>query len=635
MILQINSVSKSFGTDEILNDVSIKLEERERVGVIGKNGCGKSTLLKIICGEMPYDSGNISIAHGAKIGYLKQVASFVSENTIIEEMMSVFSDVSSLENDMREIEKMLETEKNDKIREKLLKTYSEKSEMFDKNGGFTVKAKINTVLNGMGFESFDKNMKISKLSGGEKTKLSLAKLLLEEPEILLLDEPTNHLDFKTMQWLESYLKSYRGAILAVSHDRYFLDSLFTSIYEISNTHCKKYTGNYSAYLIEKEKNFELEKKNYEQQQKEIKRLEDYVAKNLVRASTTKMAQSRQKMLERMDIIENPTSEKDFKGFKFEISYPSYKDVLTVEDLSLYINGSTLLCRNINFDIKRGEKAAIIGDNGIGKSTLLKTILGLRGGFEGSFDIGRNVDISYYDQDLKAIGDGKTVFDEVYDKNPLMSETDIRTLLGSIGFSSDDIYKKTESISGGERAKLAFLLIALEKKNTLILDEPTNHLDLSAKETLDKSLKDYEGTVIFVSHDRYFLNKVATKIIELTKDGVNVFEGNYNYYLEKRNVLNQQTQRQAENKKKTNSYQEERKILGTKRSLEKRIKNAEEEISKYEEENALLNSQLEKYATDYEKCSEIYKKIEENNNNISLLFESLENCEAELESIESL
>lgn len=629
MILQLNGICKSYGVDEILTDVSLKLEDRERIGIIGRNGSGKTTLLKIISKEESYDGGNIIVQKDAKIGFLKQIDEEAEKNTIIEEMMSVFEDVSSLENDMRKIEKLLETEKNAENHEKLLKTYSLKSEQFEKNGGFTIKAKIETVLNGMGFGNFDKNMKISKLSGGEKTKLALARLLLEEPDILLLDEPTNHLDFKTMQWLEEYLKSYRGAIAAVSHDRYFLDSLFTSIYEIENHRCKKYTGNYSQYLLQKQQNFEIEQKTYENQQKEIKRLEEYVAKNIVRASTTKMAQSRQKMIERIEIAHKPQSEKDFKGFKFEKTFSSYKDVLTVYDLSLYINNENLLCKNISFEIKRGEKAALIGDNGVGKSTLLKTILGMRKSYGGNFEIGRNVDISYYDQDLKSVDDKKTVFDEVYDKNPRMTETEIRTLLGGINFSEDDIYKKVENISGGERAKLAFLLISLEKRNTLFLDEPTNHLDLPAKEKLDVSLKEFDGTIFFVSHDRYFLNKVATKIIELTPNGVNVFNGNYDYYLEKKNFESKSSEKTAKSEKKTNSYQEEKRLLGLKRSLEKKTAGTEEEISRLENENEDFRMKLEEFATDYEKCSEIYKKIEDNEDKISKLYKKLDEYENEL------
>ena len=632
MVLQLIGISKSFGIDEILNDVSLKLEDRERIGIIGKNGCGKSTLLKIISKEETYDKGNIIIAKGARIGYLKQVDSDMHKNTIWEEMMSVFSSVSALEEEMRNIEKELGKTTDEAEHERLLKSYATKSEQFEKNDGFTIKAKIDTVLNGMGFGSFDKNMEISRLSGGEKTKLSLAKLLLAEPEILLLDEPTNHLDFKTMQWLEDYLKSYRGAIVAVSHDRYFLDSLFTSIYEISNCKCTHYAGNYSKYLEQKEKNYEIELKTYEHQQKEIKKLEEYVAKNLVRASTTKMAQSRQKMIERIEVVDKPQSEKEFRGFKFEKEFASYKDVLTIENLTLKIDSDIkkILCKNVSFDVKRGEKVALVGDNGVGKSTLIKTILGLHKDYDGEFEIGRNVEISYYDQDLKTVDDNKTVFDEVYDKNPTLTETQIRTLLGSINFSDDDIYKKVSMLSGGERAKLAFLTIMLEKRNTLFLDEPTNHLDLPAKEKLDLSLKNFDGTVFFVSHDRYFLNKVATKIVELTSGGVRSFDGNYDYYLEKKDVGSTVSNKPSE--KKTNSYQEEKRLLGLKRSLEKKISKTEEEIAILEEKNTLLNEELVTNATDYEKCNEIYKEIEKNNETIMELYEEFEKYENELEDL---
>ncbi len=633
MVLQLIGICKSFGVDEILSDVSLKLEDRERIGIIGKNGTGKSTLLKIISKEETFDKGNIIVQKGARIGYLKQVDSEMKKNTIWEEMMSVFSHVSLLEEEMRNIEKELENTTDENEHERLLKSYATKSEQFEKNDGFTIKAKIDTVLNGMGFGAFDKNMEISCLSGGEKTKLALAKLLLAEPEILLLDEPTNHLDFKTMQWLEDYLKSYRGAIIAVSHDRYFLDSLFTSIYEISNCKCTHYTGNYTKYLEQKEKNFEIELKTYENQQKEIKKLEEYVAKNLVRASTTKMAQSRQKMIERIDVINRPMYEKEFKGFTFEKEFASYKDVLTVDNLTLKIDSDIkkVLCKNVSFDVKRGEKVALVGDNGVGKSTLIKTILGIHKDYDGDFEIGRNVEISYYDQDLKTVDDNKTVFDEVYDKNPHLTETEIRTLLGGINFSDDDIYKRVSMISGGERAKLAFLTIMLEKRNTLFLDEPTNHLDLPAKEKLDLSLKNFDGTVFFVSHDRYFLNKVATKIIELSQNGVRSFDGNYDYYLEKKDALNLAVNT-VSSEKKPNSYQEEKRLLGLKRSLEKKIAKTEEEIALLEEKNEKLNEELVTNATDYEKCNEIYKEIEKNNEIITELYEKFDEYENELNSL---
>lgn len=634
MVLQLNSVSKSFGVDEILNDINMSVEATDRIGIIGKNGSGKTTLLNIISKNTSYDNGSISLAKDARVGFLKQTGCEIYHTTIWEEMISVFEDVYNIEKSLRSLEKEISVETDEERRNQLLNSYAKKSEMFEKKDGFLVKTKIQTILNGMGFEKFDVNMSVDKLSGGEKTKLSFAKLLLEEREILLLDEPTNHLDFKTMQWLEGYLKNYRGAIITVSHDRYFLDKSVNTIYEIENTRMKKYTGNYTAYLSQKEQNLSIEEKTYKKQQAEIKKLEDYIAKNLVRASTTKMAQSRQKKLEKMELIDKPTYDNDSASFVFEQEYTSYKEVLSVNDLSVFVNGNEkkrTLCKNINFKILRGEKAALIGDNGIGKSTLIKTLLGYHKDYEGDFEIGRNADIGYYDQELKILDGKKTVFDEIYDRHPRFDEGKIRSLLGSMNFYDEEVFKKVDMLSGGEKAKLAFLTLMLQKNNTLFLDEPTNHLDLASKENLDLALKNFEGTIFFVSHDRYFLNKVATKIIELTEDGIIVFDGNYDYYLEKKDLLTASKENIQDNKsnKKQNDYFEQKKKQSAIKSLTKKFEKCENDILICEEEIERLNKELEENGSDLEKCQSLYKELDEKINEQEELYKLFEELEEKL------
>ena len=542
MALQLSNISKSYGVDVILENISMNINDNEKVGLIGVNGAGKTTLLRIISGELSYDSGSLYTPKDAKIGFLKQNSSQDFGKTIWSTMMSVFQDVVQIEEDMRRLELDMNNSFGNE-HQRIMNRYGTLSEQFEKMGGFELRAKIMTILNGMGFGDFDLNMKVELLSGGEKTKLSMAKLLLEAPEILLLDEPTNHLDFKTMQWLENYLKTYRGCVITVSHDRYFLDSLVDSIYEIERNKCTKYTGNYSKYLEQKKQNYEIAMKHYTAQQKEIKRLEEYVDKNGVRASTAKMAKSKQKMIDRMEVLDRPDGALDACKFKFELVYPSYKDVLTVEDLSLMVNKSgvlTTIADNISFDIKKGEKIALIGANGVGKSTLLKTILGKNENFGGSFEFGRNVEISYYDQEQEFLNNSKTVLDEIWDRIPRCDESEVRGMLGGMLFRDEDVFKNVSDLSGGERARLLLLIIMLEKANTLFLDEPTNHLDLPSKEALDVAMKEYDGTVFLVSHDRYFLNKIADKIFELTPSGIVRYNGNYDDYLESRESVNRES-----------------------------------------------------------------------------------------------
>lgn len=635
MILQVNNICKSFGTDIILEDINLKAEQGEKIGLIGANGAGKSTLLKIICGEIPYDSGSIIAAKDLRKGFLKQTDALDGTKTIWGEMIDVFSHIVDMEQEMRELEnKMSDVAITDDERAKVLDVYGKRSESFEKAGGFELRARILTVLNGMGFEGFNLNEKITNLSGGEKTKLAMAKLLLEEPDLLLLDEPTNHLDFKTMQWLEGYLKSYKKAVIVVSHDRYFLDSVVDTIYEIERTRSTRYVGNYSKYLEQKEQNRDLQSKAYELQQKEIKRLEDYVARNIARASTSKSAKSKQKIIDKMEIVERPASELKSCRFFFESAYSSFKDVLTAENMSVSVNDGGILKKlfaNVSFEIKRGEKVALIGANGIGKSTLLKTLLGIHKEYTGRFDFGKNVEIGYYDQEQKILDGNKTVLDAAWDLVPRMDESEVRTMLGSLLFTNEDVFKKIDSLSGGEKAKLEFLTISVKKPNTMILDEPTNHLDLPSKEALDVALKEYDGTVFFVSHDRYFLNKIADKILELTETGINLYIGNYDDYIEKKTVPAQSVG--ATIKSSSNSYEEEKRAQALKKSLTKKLAKAEEDIAAAEKKAQELSNQLELTGSDYEKARELYEEIENNNKLIEQLYADWENFSEQLSAFE--
>ncbi len=638
MAMQITSITKSFGVDLILENISMNINDNEKVGLIGANGAGKTTLLRIISGELSYDSGSIFTPKDASIGFLKQNAVENSANTMWEDVMEIFSDITILENEMRNLEiKMAQDSISDEKRSDIMNSYSRISTEFEAKGGFEIRTRIKTVLNGMGFEEFDiQNTKVSTLSGGEKTKFAFAKLLLKNPDVLLLDEPTNHLDFRTMQWLEGYLKSYRGIIIAVSHDRYFLDSLCDTIYEIERNKCTRYVGNYSSYLEAKEKNYEIALKHYEAQREEIKRLEDYVARNKTRASTAKMAKSKQKSIARIELLEKPQLMNKACRFKFELEFPSYKDVLFCENLELKVNAQGIaktIAKGINADVKRGEKVAIIGANGIGKSTFLKTLVGINTMHSGEFEFGRNVELSYYDQEQKLLYENKTVLDEIWDRFPRMDETEVRTLLGTVLFTDEEIYKRVSLLSGGERARLMLLIISLEKANTLLLDEPTNHLDLSSKEALDTAVKDFSGTVILVSHDRYFLNKVADRILELTPNGIISYDGNYNDYLEYKNSLLLAGQKPDE-KSATSGAQEyeinKRKQANIK-NLCKKLMQTEKDIEAIEQKIEELKLQILDAGADFVRAGELFSECEKNENRLNDLYELWNTLSIELEN----
>ncbi len=636
MALQIENITKTYGTDVIIKNISFSASDNEKIGLIGPNGAGKSTLLKIIAGDISCDEGRIFTPKDCRIGYLRQDISYEENSSIRQFMMSAFSDLLSLGDELRALEERMALGDKDPEHARVLNTYGSKSELYEKRGGFEINTRINTILTGMGFEDFDQNMRISDLSGGEKTKLSMARLLLENPEVLLLDEPTNHLDFKTMQWLEGYLKNYNGIVIVVSHDRYFLDALAETIYEIDRNVITKYKGNYSKYLVLKKQNEEVALKHYNARLEEVKRLEEYVAKNIARASTSKMAKSKQKAMEKIEVGEKPSVSTDVCRFSFDGVFRSYNDVLTLENVSLSIPKSGMLetlAQNISMEVKRGEKVAVIGANGVGKSTLLKAILQKHEFFDGDIEIGGNTKISYYDQEQKQLSDEKTIFGEISDCFPMMDEVEIRTKLSLVLFKDEDVFKKISTLSGGERARLMFLIIMLEKPNVLILDEPTNHLDLPAKEALDTAIAEYKGTVLFVSHDRYFLNKTADKIFELTPDKMTSYNGNYDDYIRYlTKIAEKPSVNTAVKTTAAMDYESAKKHQGIVRSLEKKISSAENEISRLEKEIEALQAELEKCGSDFERARELYDEVNRYNEALNNEYESWNNYSEELKKM---
>lgn len=536
MLVQLNNVGKSFNGEILISNINLKVEEAEKIGLIGVNGAGKSTLLKMIYGDLSHDEGEIIKSRGKTFAYLKQDSGLNLENSIKEEMLSVFNELLNVERELRELEKLMSSqeiiEDYEKL-EKIMKKYSSKTDYFVMQGGYEIEAKINTILNGIGFENFDLNIKVSKLSGGQKTKLSLAKILLNEPDLLMLDEPTNHLDLEALNWLEGYLKSYKGAVLIVSHDRYFLDSTVSVIYEIERGKSKRYTGNYSKYVSLKAEEKELHIKNYERQQEEIKRLQTFVDKNIVRATSAKAAKSKRKAIERMEKIDVPLGDLKKVNMNFEIKSKSYKEVLQFKEGIVSVGegeNKKILTEDLNFDLTRGDRVALIGPNGVGKTSLLKVLIGDLQLEHGSINWGKDVQIGYYDQEHEKLNPNNTILEEVWDDFPTMKESKIRGVLGRFLFSGEDIFKKIGDLSGGEKSRVALSKLMLIEANLLLLDEPTNHLDLQSKEVLESALKDYEGTILFISHDRYFINKIGNKVMELTKEGVKCIKGNYDDYL---------------------------------------------------------------------------------------------------------
>lgn len=627
MLLNVEHLYKYFNGQALLKDINFTVEDREAVGLIGINGCGKSTLLNIITGSEGFDKtpeglGSVNIAGKASIGFLRQNSGLNSELTIGEEMKNAFAPLLETLDKMKVLEKkMADGGDIDSISHE----YAELSSYFEARDGYRIDVKIKQVLNGMGFGSTPTDRVISTLSGGEKTRLALAKLLLEEPNLLILDEPTNHLDFETLMWLEDYLKGYKGAIIIVSHDRYFLNKVCTRICEIEQGGLTSYRGDYSSYLVQKKMNSERQLKEYEAQQKEIAKLEDYVAKNLVRASTSKMAKSRQHMLDRIERIDKPLMYTKPPKIKLEYDIEPTKDIVRVVDCPLVVGEGAdkkELIKSLTMNVRRGEHVAIIGANGIGKTSILKLIQGIIPHEGGNISWGGNVKISYFEQEHAILDPHKTVLEEIMDRYPRLSEQQARSVLGAVLLTGENVFKPISVLSGGERAKLCFAIMALNRGNVLVLDEPTNHLDLSTKEVLEDALAEFGGTIILVSHDRYLLNKVASRIIEIKHDGVNSYEGNFDAYSEAVNAARQlKMQSEAEikraeeekaykeNKARQYRSKEQRAADAQKRNrireLEKEIEDTEVLI--FELENAISDPEI---ASDYSKMSEKCKELEE-------------------------
>ncbi len=630
MLISANNIEKSFSGNVIFKDVSLAIEDGCRYGLIGVNGAGKSTLLSILFEGADYDSGEVFKKADLHVGVLKQNSGLERESSIIAEMRKVFSDVLDAEEAMRKIEsEMAELSDADTAEyRRLSAAYAAKQAYIDSRDGYNMDVKIKTVLNGMGFADKQLDTPINILSGGEKTRLAIARLLLEAPELLVLDEPTNHLDFKTLNWLEDYLTNYKGAIFVISHDRYFLDKIVDNIFEIQAGKLYTYKGNYSAYLVQKEERYERSLKEYEAQQEEISKLQTYVDKNLVRASTSASAKSRIKMLENMEILENPEYYEKKIRLKFETTKQPYKDVLTVKDLTVTVGKEHKdLCSHINLDVKRGEKIAVIGDNGIGKSSLFKTIQGIIPHYVGEVIWGKNATISYYEQENLNLNPENKAIDELWDRFPHIPEAQIRKVLGNVLLTKEEVFRPVKVISGGERARLALCIIMLEKSNVLLLDEPTNHLDLNSKEVLESALSDYDGTVIFISHDRYLLNKIPDKIVEITREGAVIYDGNYEYYKERLMSLKsaETAEKKAEPKKKAETTYRSKEQRRADAQRKQRIRELENEISYLEQTCAELEKELsaEEVYSNFELTREKSLQLEEANKKLEICFDEWE------------
>ena len=543
IILQANKIERSFAGEVLFDNISLQVDERDRIALVGKNGAGKSTLLKILVGEEEPTSGEINKKRDLSLTYLAQDSRFESTNTIYDEMLHVFNDLRKTEKTLRQMELEM-GEKTGADLEKLMQDYDRLSEEFRQAGGFTYEADIRAILNGFKFDESMWQMKIEELSGGQNTRLALAKMLLEKPNLLVLDEPTNHLDIETIAWLENYLVNYSGAILIVSHDRYFLDKVATITLDLTKHSLDRYVGNYSSFVEQKEQKLLTEAKNYEKQQKEIAALEDFVNRNLVRASTTKRAQSRRKQLEKMERLDKPEAGTKSAHMTFHSDKTSGNVVLTVEEAAVGYDDQ-VLSEPINLDIRKMNAVAIVGPNGIGKSTLIKSIVGQIPFIKGEARFGANVEVGYYDQTQSKLTPHNSVLDELWNDFKLTPEVEIRNRLGAFLFSGDDVKKTVGMLSGGERARLLLAKLSMENNNFLILDEPTNHLDIDSKEVLENALIDFDGTLLFVSHDRYFINRVATQVLELSEEGSTLYLGDYDYYLEKKAELEALAAAQAE------------------------------------------------------------------------------------------
>mgnify|MGYP000714506094 FL=1 len=645
ILLQVQQVARYFGADTLFENVSLDVSDNSRIALVGRNGVGKSTLLKMIIGNESPDAGQITKKKGLTIGYLAQNTGLESDKTIYAEMLSVFERLQIMEKNLHEMEAKIAdpgADHSSSTYSQLLNQYDQLLHDFEEQNGYGYEAEVRSVLHGFHFEQEDYDRKISSLSGGQKTRLALAKLLLEQRDLLILDEPTNHLDIDTLTWLEGYVQNYKGALLIVSHDRYFLDRIVNEVYEISHHHSSYYKGNYSAYIDQKAERLRQDWKNYEKQQAEISKLEDFVNKNLVRASTTKRAQSRRKQLEKMERLERPEGDEKGPHFKFTADSQSGNIVLTVKDAAIGYDGR-IISSPINIDLRKNQVMAIVGPNGIGKSTLLKSVLGQIPFVKGSSEFGTNVKVGYYDQEQHNLHDKKTVLNELWDDHPTTPEKDIRSILGSFLFIGDDVSKVVHNLSGGEKARLLLTKLAMKHDNFLILDEPTNHLDIDSKEVLENAVMDFNGTVLFVSHDRYFINKVATCVLEIAPQGSTLYLGDYDYYLEKKAeqeeiaAAKSTAETPIENSPKEVStgkvnYQQGKERQKQKRRLKRSVEEFEQLVEKLDAQKNDLENQMsspENY-NDLEKMGELQAKLQEISKKLAEAEENWEQASMELE-----
>lgn len=628
MILALNNVSKSFGTDVILENISFHIEEKEKVGIVGVNGAGKSTLFKIITGELSLDSGEVIMPKSAALGYFSQSLEIDSSKTIYGELLTVFEPVMLIEQQLRDMESQMAHTKGEEL-DRLMSNYSELSHKMEEMDGYSYQSRIRGVIKGLGFSDDESSQTINELSGGQKTRVALGKILLQAPDILLLDEPTNHLDIDSIRWLEDFLRSYKGAVVIISHDRYFLDRVIGKVIEIENRKAKEYFGNYSYYAEKKIIDREIAWHQYINQQKEIKHQEEVIKKlrEFNREKSIKRAESREKMLDKMERIEAPENLPDKMRLSIKPLKESGNDVLSVDSLSMSFD-STPLFSNISFDIKKGEKVALIGPNGIGKTTLFRIILSKLEPVSGSIKLGSNVVIGYYDQEQSDLNLNKTIFDEISDTYPDLTVTQIRNVLAAFVFTGDDVFKTIDTLSGGEKGRVALAKIMLSKANFLILDEPTNHLDINSKEILEQALKSYEGTVLYISHDRYFINQTAQKIIELTKDKAVTYLGNYDYYMEKleENKTEEKAQETVTETENKIDWKKQKEIQAQQRKKENQIKKLENEISETEDKITELDELLatEEVYTNSMRSREVYEEKEALEEKLMTLYEEWEN-----------
>ncbi|RSI83486.1 putative ABC transporter ATP-binding protein YjjK [Streptococcus mitis] len=612
IILQANKIERSFAGELLFDNINLQVDERDRIALVGKNGAGKSTLLKILVGEEEPTSGEINKKKDISLSYLAQDSRFESENTIYDEMLHVFDDLRRTEKQLRQMELEM-GEKSGAELDKLMADYDRLSENFRQAGGFTYEADIRAILNGFKFDETMWQMKIAELSGGQNTRLALAKMLLEKPNLLVLDEPTNHLDIETIAWLENYLVNYSGALIIVSHDRYFLDKVATITLDLTKHSLDRYVGNYSRFVEQKEQKLATEAKNYEKQQKEIAALEDFVNRNLVRASTTKRAQSRRKQLEKMERLDKPEAGKKSANMTFQSEKTSRNVVLTVENAAIGYDGE-ILSEPINLDLRKMNAVAIVGPNGIGKSTFIKSIVDQIPFIKGEKRFGANVEVGYYDQTQSKLTPSNTVLDELWNDFKLTPEVEIRNRLGAFLFSGDDVKKSVGMLSGGEKARLLLAKLSMENNNFLILDEPTNHLDIDSKEVLENALIDFDGTLLFVSHDRYFINRVATHVLELSENGSTLYLGDYDYYVDKKAEMEvsqteeASTSNQAKETSPVNDYQAQKESQKEARKLMRQIESLEAEIEELESQSQAISEQMLE-TNDAEKLMELQAELD--------------------------